>query len=76
MALVWTESIPGDGLFNFDMTAESPRKQTQLVGFVGLELDFSLFHNRLLTNIKITIFILLLLLIASGFLAGAILLER
>jgi len=76
MAPVWTESIPGDGLFNFDMTAESPRKQTQLVGFVGLELDFSLFHNRLLTNIKITIFILLLLLIASGFLAGAILLER
>ncbi len=68
MALVWTESIPGDGLFNSDMTAESPRKQTQLVGFVGLELDFSLFHNRLLTNIKIANFILLLLLIASGFL--------
>jgi hypothetical protein len=68
MAPVWTESIPGDGLFNFDLTAKSPRQQMQLIGFVGLELDFSLFHNRLLTNIKIAIVILLLLLVASGFL--------
>ncbi|MGI9205646.1 MAG: hypothetical protein ACR2Q3_16645, partial [Woeseiaceae bacterium] len=58
MAPVWTESIPGDGLFNFDPSAESPRKQTNLIGFVGLELDFSLFHNRLLTNIKIAISVL------------------
>ena len=68
MAPVWTESIPGDGLFNFDPAAESPRKQTNLIGFVGLELDFSLFHNRLLTNIKIAISVLLLLLVVSGFL--------
>ena len=68
MAPVWTEYIPGDGLFSFDLAAESPRKHTELIGFVGLELDFSLFHNRLLTNIKIAIGILLLLLVISGFL--------
>lgn len=68
LAPVWTESIPGDGLFSFDLDAEEPRKLTQLIGFVGLELDFSLFHNRLLTNIKIAICILLLLLVVSGFL--------
>lgn len=66
-APVWTESIPGDGLFAFDLSAETPAKTIDLVGFVGLQLDFSLFHNRLLTNIKIAISILLLLLIASGF---------
>ncbi len=67
-APVWTESIPGDGLFTFDLSAETPEKTIELVGFVGLQLDFSLFHNRLLTNIKIAISILLLLLIASGLL--------
>lgn len=65
-APVWTESIPGDGLFAFDLSAETPAKTVELIGFVGLQLDFSLFHNRLLTNIKIAISILLLLLIASG----------
>ena len=40
MAPLWTESIPGDGLFNFDLSAEAPRKETKLIGFVGLELDF------------------------------------
>lgn len=67
-APVWTESIPGDGLFAFDLSTEPLDMQTELVGFVGLQLDFSLFHNQLLTNIKIAISILLLLLIASGFL--------
>jgi len=68
LAPVWTESIPGDGLFSFDLSAESRGKQIDLIGFVGLQLDFSLFHNQLLTNIKIAISILLLLLIGSGFL--------
>jgi len=66
-APVWTESIPGDGLFSFDISADTPGKQTDLIGFVGLQLDFSLFHNQLLTNIKIAISILLVLLIVSGF---------
>jgi diguanylate cyclase (GGDEF)-like protein len=67
-APVWAESIPGDGLFSFDLSEDTPEKTIELIGFVGLQLDFSLFHNRLLTNIKIAISILLLLLIASGFL--------
>jgi len=68
LAPVWTETIASDGLFNFDLGEEQASSTADLVGFVGLELDFSLFHNRLLTNIKIAISILLVLLIVSGFL--------
>ncbi len=68
LAPVWTETISGDGLFSFDLDQETERSSAELIGFVGLELDFSLFHNRLLTNIKIAISILLVLLIGSGFL--------
>ena len=65
LAPVWTESIASDGLFSFDPADEVANKRVELVGFVGLELDFSLFHNRLLTNIKIAISFLVALLIAS-----------
>jgi diguanylate cyclase (GGDEF)-like protein len=68
LAPVWTESIPGDGLFSFDLSVDPPSNQIDLIGFVGLQLDFSLFHNRLLANIKIAISILLVVLIISGFL--------
>jgi diguanylate cyclase (GGDEF)-like protein len=68
LAPVWTESITSDGLFDFDLSADATSRSVELVGFVGLELDFSLFHDRLLSNIKIAISILLLLLIGSGFL--------
>lgn len=68
LAPVWTESIAGDGLFNLDLSAEVVEKSVDLVGFVGLELDFSLFHNRLLTNIKIAISILMVILFISGLL--------
>ena len=67
LAPVWTETIASDGLFSFDLE-EPASANAELVGFVGLELDFSLFHNRLLTNIRIAISVLLVLLIASGFL--------
>lgn len=66
LAPVWTESIPSDGLFAFDPADESTDGTVELVGFVGLDLDFMLFHNRLLTNIKIAIVALLALLIVSG----------
>jgi len=69
LAPVWTETISGDGLFNFDPAEDPSATVANLIGFVGLELDFSLFHNRLLTNIKIAISILLVLLIVSGVLA-------
>jgi len=68
LAPVWTETISGDGLFGFDLEQETDQSAAELIGFVGLELDFSLFHNRLLTNIKIAISILLVLLIVSGLL--------
>ncbi len=67
LAPVWTESIAGDGLFNFDFVQEPGSSQIKLVGFVGLELDFSLFHNQLLSNIKIAIVVLLAMLLLSGF---------
>lgn len=73
LAPVWTEAIDGDGLFNFDLSQTTTAKTIDLVGFVGLELDFSLFHNRLLTNIKIAISILLVLLIVSGFVGRKVL---
>ena len=68
LAPVWTESIESDGLLGFDPMAESGRKSVEMIGFVGVKLDFLLFHDRLLTNIKIAISILLALLIISGFL--------
>ena len=68
LAPVWTESIESDGLFDFDPMAESSRTSVELIGFVGLNLDFALFHDRLLRNIKIAASILLVLLIISGFL--------
>ena len=68
LAPVWTETIASDGLFSFSLDEEPARASAELIGFVGLELDFSLFHNRLLTNIKIAISILLLLLVISGLL--------
>jgi diguanylate cyclase (GGDEF)-like protein len=68
LAPVWTESIATDGLFDFDPAADANQKSVELIGFVGLNLDFMLFHDRLLANIKIAISILLLLLLISGYL--------
>ena len=68
LAPVWTESIASDGLFDFDPAADASQKSVELIGFVGLNLDFMLFHDRLLANIKIAISILLALLLISGYL--------
>lgn len=73
LAPVWTESISSDGLFDFDPAIDSSAKTVELIGYVGLNLDFMLFHNRLLTNMKIAISVLLALLIISGFLARRLL---
>lgn len=70
-APVWTESITGDGLFDFDPELAEESSHIELVGFVGLELDFMLFHHRLLKNIKIAISVLLLVLIVSGVIGRA-----
>ncbi len=61
-APVWTESLAEDGLFAFDPGAALTESKTELIGFVGMHLDFIMFHDRLLANIKVAILILLVLL--------------
>ncbi|MDJ0940934.1 MAG: sensor domain-containing phosphodiesterase [Woeseiaceae bacterium] len=63
LAPVWTEAIADDGLFDFDPTAPERNATTELVGFVGIHLDFVLFHDRLLTNIRAAIMVLVVLLV-------------
>lgn len=69
LAPIWTESIAGDGLFDLDLAETSAITNKRLIGFVDLKLDFNLFHNKLVSNIKIASGVLLALLIISG-LAG------
>jgi len=75
LAPVWTESIGSDGLFDFDPAVAESEASAELIGYVGLNLDFVLFNSLLLTNIKIAISILIALLTISGFL-GRRLLQR
>jgi len=67
LAPVWTESIPEDALFDFDPARLEAQTQTELLGFVGIHLDFVIFHDRLLANIKGAILVLLLLLMVFAF---------
>ncbi len=67
-APIWTEAIVSDGLFSFDPTGAQDSAVRNLAGYVGLELDFGVFHNRLVNNIMVAITVLLVLLIISGFL--------
>jgi len=62
LAPVWTESLADDGLFAFDPAVALTESKTELIGFVGMHLDFIIFHDRLLDNIKVAILILLALL--------------
>jgi len=64
LAPVWTESLADDGLFAFDPSQSLTESNAELVGFVGMHLDFIIFHDRLLANIKIAILMLLVLLVA------------
>ena len=64
LAPVWKESIPEDGLFAFDPSVPEQPAKTELLGFVSIDLDFVMFHDRLLANIKKAILILLVLLVA------------
>ena len=66
LAPIWTESIMSDGMFDFDPAKTGSGSTANLTGFVGLDLDFGLFHNELLGNIKIAIIVLLAILVASG----------
>jgi len=64
LAPVWTESLADDGLFAFDPAVALTESKTELIGFVGMQLDFIIFHDRLLANIKFAVLLLLVLLVA------------
>lgn len=66
LAPVWVESIPDDGLFAFDPIRSKSSSKTELLGFVSIHLDFVMFHDRLLANIRGAILVLLILLIVFG----------
>lgn len=66
LAPVWTESLGGDGLFAYDASSLDNESSLKLIGFVGLNLDFILFHDRLLSNIKSAVLALFFLLVASA----------
>lgn len=66
LAPVWTESIYGDGLFAFDPENTDSKGVYELMGFIGLHLDFVLFHDRLVENIKTAVLGLFVLLVISG----------
>lgn len=66
LAPVWTESIAGDGLFAFDPASADANGSYELMGFVGLHLDFVLFHDHLLANIKLAVLGLFVLMVGSG----------
>ncbi len=66
LAPVWVESIADDGLLAYDPSVPNAQAQTTLVGFVGLQLDFVIFHDRLLANIRGAVGMLVLLLFVFG----------
>jgi diguanylate cyclase (GGDEF)-like protein len=68
LAPVWAESMAEAGLFDFDPEQMDGQTQTELMGFVGIQLDFVIFHDRLLANIKGAILILIVLLLVFAFL--------
>ena len=63
LAPVWIESIRDDGLFGFDEASAVAPAKTELLGFVKMKLDFVMFHDRLLSNIRFAVVILAALLI-------------
>jgi len=59
LAPVWVESIPDDGLFGFDAASADNLAKTELIGFVKIKLDFMMFHDHLLSNIRSAVLVLL-----------------
>ncbi len=63
LAPVWTESIAEDALFSYEF-AENAVARRALVGFIAIHLDFTIFHDRFLSNVTTAVLILLALLVA------------
>jgi diguanylate cyclase (GGDEF)-like protein len=60
---IWTESLTGDGLFEFDRAGAET--SVELLGFVSVELDFSAYQLAFLSRLALAGAVLLLLLAAS-----------
>jgi diguanylate cyclase (GGDEF)-like protein len=66
LAPVWVESIPDDGFLAFYASDGNSKANIAVVGLVAIHLDFVMFHDRLLSNIRGAILILLVLLVVFG----------
>lgn len=66
LAPVWVESLSEDVLFGDQPLARADGR-VRLLGFIGLTLDFSVFHDRLLGNMRDAVLVMLVLLTALGF---------
>lgn len=66
LAPVWVESLSEDALFG-DLPLAEANGRVRLLGFIGLTLDFGVFHDRLLGNMRDAVLVMLLLLTVLGF---------
>ncbi len=66
LAPVWTESLPEDALFGGDPLAADGSTRVNMLGFIGLRLDFAVFHERLLNNMRDAVVVMLILLAILG----------
>jgi len=60
---IWTESLAGDGLFDFDPA--KAKTSIELLGFVSVDLDFSAYESVFLPRLALASAVLLLVLGAS-----------
>jgi diguanylate cyclase (GGDEF)-like protein len=70
---IWTESIVGDGLFDFDPA--SVETAAEILGFVSVRLDFTPYRNDFLPRLLVASVVLLVLLGAT-WAGGRVLLKR
>ncbi len=66
LAPVWVESLSEDALFG-DQPLAGENGRIRHLGFIGLTLDFGVFHDRLLGNMRDAVLVMLVLLTALGF---------
>jgi diguanylate cyclase (GGDEF)-like protein len=57
---IWTESLAGDGLFDFDL--KDAKTSVHVLGFVSVDLDFSTYQSAFLPRLALASGVLLLLL--------------
>ncbi len=66
LAPVWVESLPEDSLFGENPLDLTEPAEHELLGFIGLDLDFEVFHDGLLSNMRDAVLVLLVLLAVLG----------